>query len=113
MSDKKLLVAYKVEGDAAKIVFASHPDVAEKSEVKIPERGLAVLLQDDNSMAELNDGLVEGLKLIKAGVIKEFVVNLENLTAAIDNATKTVALLSAYLEVALDGEEIDDVDDAE
>ncbi len=111
---KKLLIAYRLEGDAAKIVFAGNPDVAAESEVQDPEKGMAVLIQDEGALDVINAALVESLKMIKAGVIKEFVLNMDNTEHLLQQAVRTAELLSCIADLAVDSEEeADEDDDAE
>jgi hypothetical protein len=114
MSDKKLLIGYRIEGDAAKLMFTGNPDTAERSDIENVDdasKGLGVLIQDEGANDELVDALTETLKMIKAGIIKEFVVNMENLSHAMQQAARFAVLLSAIAELA--EEEEDDDDDTE
>lgn len=111
MSDKKLLVAYRIEGDVAKLMYASHPDTAERCSVEKPEEGMAVLIQDEYANDEVVAALVETLKMIKAGIITEFVVNMDNVEHAIEQAVRLAELLSTIAELATVELENEDGDD--
>lgn len=116
-ADKKLLFAYPLKGDAAKIVFAGRPDVAKKSGITEPEKGIAVLTQDEGDLEEMNTLILETLKLMQAGVVEEFAVNVENIEDMIEQAVRLIKGLEGVLELTTlletEEEDEDEDDDAE
>jgi len=106
MSDKKKpLLMYPVTGDVAKVMFASNPEAAERSEVENPAEGMAVVIQDEGVIRELVAAFTETVKLMKADVVEELLIYPDNLDNFILDVSKLVELLVIIQATAKVGEE--------
>jgi len=100
--ERKSILMFPVKGDVAKIMFADHPDAADRSEVDDPTEGMAVVIKDEGAVAQLAASLEQVLKLVKAEIVTELLVYPHNLADLTDQVAKLLSLLAVVEELTTD-----------